>query len=189
MTAAASDELLSFRPMTRDDLGQLQTWLEQPHVAEWWGDPPDASETIAAVEAKYLPRIEGDHHVSPWIMEVDGQPVGFIQWYRVIDDPEYFPGLAVPPETTAIDLAIGDPDLLGQGYGRRLLLEFVHHVLRREAPDTRQVWIDPDVRNDRARRAYRGAGFHDTGIDLPDPEQPGQQRRLLRMVLADPIAR
>lgn len=187
--AASDDDLISFRPMGRDDLPQLGAWLEQPHVAEWWGDPPDASETVAAVEAKYLPRIQGEHHVSPWIMEVDGRAVGFIQWYLVRDDPDWWPGVDVPADTAAVDLAIGDGDLLGKGHGRRLLVEFIHHVLRHDAPEVRQVWIDPNPRNERACRSYLAAGFRDTGIVLPDPDQPGERRRLMRLLLSEPFPR
>ena len=172
--------------MLREDLPQLQAWLAEPHVAEWWDD---ASETIEGVEAKYAERTDGDHHVVPWIMEVEGKPVGFVQWYRVEDEAEWYPGVDIPPGTVALDMAIGDPAYLDQGHGRRLLLEFAHHVLRAAAPDSLEVWIDPDPRNERAVRSYRAAGFVDTGIDLPDPDHPGRVRRLMRMTWAGPAFR
>ncbi|HWJ96657.1 MAG TPA: GNAT family N-acetyltransferase [Acidimicrobiales bacterium] len=184
MTGRPRDEQLSFRPMVREDLPRLQAWITAPHVAQWWGD--DSSDTIQAVEAKYAERIDGTSSVSPWVMEIEGRPVGFIQWYRVEDEAEWYPGLAIPPGTVALDIAIGDADYVGKGHGRRLVLEFVHHVVRTTLPDCPEVWIDPDPRNERAVRAYRAAGFHDTGIDLPDPEHPGQVRRLMRMSWAGP---
>ena len=183
MTAAARDEQLSFRPMGRDDLPRLHDWLQQPHVAEWWDD---AAETIEGVEARYGERVEGTSPVTPWVVEVDGTPVGWVQWYRVADEAEWFPGVAIPPDTVALDLAIGDPAYVGKGHGRRILLEFVHHVVRTTMPGCPEVWIDPDPRNERAVRAYRAAGFHDTGIDLPDPDHPGQVRRLMKMSWAGP---
>ncbi|WP_426571670.1 GNAT family N-acetyltransferase [Aquihabitans sp. McL0605] len=178
MTPDRHDEQLSFRPMVLEDLPQLSAWLQEPHVAEWWDD---ASETVEGVEAKYRDRVEGEHPVEPWVMEVEGVPVGFVQWYRVEDEAEWYPGLAIPPGTVALDIAIGDPDYVGRGHGRRLVLEFVHHVLRARAPDSPEVWIDPNPRNLRAMRAYRAAGFTDTGIDLPDPDAPSEVRRLLTM--------
>ena len=179
-------EELSFRPMGREDVPQLRAWLAEPHVAEWWDD---ASETIEGVEARYDDLVAADHHVVPWIMEIEGKPVGWIQWYRIEDELEWYPGIDVPPGTVGIDLAIGDPDYVGQGHGRRLVLEFVHHVLRASAPDCPEVWIDPDPQNQRAVRAYRAAGFVDTGIDLPDLERPGGRRRLMRMTWAGPAFR
>lgn len=172
--------------MLRDDLPQLQAWLAEPHVAEWWDD---ASETIDGVEAKYQERVEGEHPVAPWVMEIEGKPIGFVQWYRVEDEAEWFPGVHIPPGTVAFDIAIGDPAYIDQGHGRRLVLEFVHHVLRAAAPDSTEVWIDPDPNNERAVRAYKAAGFADTGIDLPDPEHPGRVRRLMKLAWAGPTFR
>lgn len=184
MTPDRSDEQLSFRPMGREDLPQLQAWLAEPHVAEWWDD---ATETIEGVEAKYAERVDGVHHVTPWVMEIDTKPVGFVQWYCVEDEADWYPGVDIPPGTVAIDLAIGDPAYLDRGLGHRLVLEFVHHVLRPAAPDSPEVWIDPDPRNVRAISAYQKAGFTDTGIDLPDLDHPGRLRRLMCLRWAGPM--
>ena len=183
---AHHDDQLSFRPMGRDDLPRLFGWIAEAHVAEWW---LDGNETIEAVEARYSERVDGAHHVTPWIMEIEGVPVGFVQWYRVADEAEWFPGLTIPTGTVAVDIAIGDPEYVGKGHGRRLLLEFVHHVLRAAAPDSPEVWIDPNPRNERAVRAFRAAGFADTGLDLPDPQHPGEVRRLMRMTWPGPTFR
>ena len=186
MTTARRDEQLSFRPMVREDLPQLRSWLAEPHVAEWW---TDASDTFEGVEAKYDERIATEHPVAPWMMEVEGTAVGFVQWYWVEDEAEWFPGIAIPPGTVALDIAIGDPAYVGQGHGRRLLLEFVHHVLRAAAPQSSEVWIDPDPQNVRAVKAYAAAGFVDTGINLPDPEHPGHVRRLMKLTWPGPTFR
>ena len=186
MTPARDEDLLAFRPMVREDLPLLREWLSRPHVAEWWDT---GAETVAAVEARDGGRIGRTHPVQPWIFEVGGTAVGFIQWYRVEDEAAWYPGIEIPPHTVAMDLAIGDPQLIGKGLGRRVVLEFAHHVLRSLVPDSTEVWIDPNPRNERAVRAYRAAGFVDTGIDLPDLDDPLQVRRLLRMTWAGPTFR
>ena len=91
------------------------------------------------------------------VVELDGRAVGFLQWYRPEDEAEWYPGVNIPTGTAAVDMAIGDPDLIGQGLGRRVLLEFVHHVLRPTA-DPPEVWIDPDPRNARALLRQHGPG-------------------------------
>ena len=111
------------------------------------------------------------------------------QWERVEDEADGYPGRASRPGTVALDSAIGDPAYVGKGHGRRLVLEFVHHVLRTTMPDCPEVWIDPDPRNERAVRAYQAAGFTDTGIDLPDLDHPDQVRRLMKMSWAGPTFR
>ena len=186
MTPTHDEDLLAFRPMAREDLPLLREWLGRPHVAEWWDT---GSETFEAVEARYGERIGRTHPVQPWVFELGGRPVGFVQWYRVADEAKWFPGVDIPPETVAMDLAIGDPELIGKGLGRRVVLEFAHHVLRSLVPDSPEVWIDPNPRNERAVRAYRAVGFVDTGIDLPDPDNPAEVRRLMRMAWAGPTFR
>ena len=186
MTPTPAEAQLSFRPMALEDLPLLQTWLARPHVARWWDD---GAETVEAVEAAHGEHVGGDHHVTPWIAEADGTPFGFVQWYRVADEAEWFPGVEIPDGTMAIDLAIGEPDHLGIGLGKRMVLEFLHHVLRPAAPDSTEVWIDPNPTNERAVRTYESAGFHDTGIDLPDPDDPAAVRRLMRMTWAGPTFR
>jgi RimJ/RimL family protein N-acetyltransferase len=171
--------------MAPDDLALVHRWLGEAHVAEWWGE---ASPYETMVET-WSARVDGRDPVTPWMMEIEGVPVGFIQWYRVADEADWFPGVAIPDGTVAVDLAIGDPDYVGRGHGRRLLLEFCHHVLRSVAPDSPEVWIDPSPRNEAAIRSYQAAGFTDTGIDLPDPDRPGELRRLMRMAWAGPAFR
>jgi aminoglycoside 6'-N-acetyltransferase len=186
MTPTPAEAQLSFRPMALDDLPLFQRWMAEPHVARWWNG---GAETAEAVEAKYLERVSGDHHVTPWIAEADGTPFGFVQWYRVADEAEWFPDMEIPEATPAIDLAIGEPEFLGRGLGKRMVLEFLHHVLRPAAPDCTEVWIDPDPTNERAVRTYAAAGFHDTGVDLPNPDNPTAVRRLMRMTWAGPTFR
>jgi aminoglycoside 6'-N-acetyltransferase len=177
---------IAFRPMVRNDLPLLQQWIEEPHVAEWWDD---AEETFEAVRDRHGPGEITLQAVNPWVVELDGRPIGFLQWYFVEAHGEWFPGVDIPPRTVGLDIAIGDAAYVGRGLGRRVLLEFVHHVLRATVPDVAEVWVDPDPRNARALAAYRAAGFVDTGIDLPDPAQPGAQRRLLRLGWAGPTFR
>ena len=95
------EEQLSFRPMGPDDLPLLETWLAEPHVSRWWDE---ADETVAAVTAPPQP---GAVAVSPWIIELEARPVGFVQWYRVEPDDEWFPGLDIPAGTVGVDLALG----------------------------------------------------------------------------------
>lgn len=176
------DPDLRFRPMAVADLPLLRHWLAQPHVAEWWDD---AEEVVDAVEHPDDPQLPGPP-VHPWIMEVDGHDVGFLQWYRVEAD-EYYPDLDIPLDTVGIDLSIGEAEQLGRGIGRRVLPAFIAEVVLAAVPVCREVWIDPDTTNERARRAYAAAGFVDSGIDLPDPDSddPARRRRLMRMALDD----
>mgnify|MGYP002682221867 CR=1 FL=1 len=135
------------RVITCEDSAELQ--LQQPHVAEWWDD--DATETLGGVEAMYGERVAGTSVVTPWVMEIEGSAVGFIQWYRVEDEADWYPGVAIPPGTVALDVAIGDPAYVGQGHGRRL----VRHR-RTGGGDQHQRGADARRRQAAGRPRHRG---------------------------------
>jgi aminoglycoside 6'-N-acetyltransferase len=135
-----------FRPVTAADLPMLAAWLDRPHVAEWWDDVEDKVAEIR--EAMTDPSTE------PFIVELDGRPIGYIQCY----DPhaeEGHPYRDQPPGTLGIDQFIGEPDLVGIGHGSRLI-EPSWTACSRAAPSGRHR---PDPTNARAIRAYKNAGF------------------------------
>lgn len=171
------DDSITFRPLSVADLPQLASWLGAPHVAEWWGDEPTDPESV---EREYGPRAEGQQHVHMVIAELDGRPFGWLQWYRLGDEPEYALELDLDPAAVGIDMSIGEPDLVGRGLGRRTLRGLIEQVVRPAAPDLTDVFIDPDPANERAIRCYRAVGFVPTGDLLADPEHPGGQRLLMR---------
>jgi RimJ/RimL family protein N-acetyltransferase len=146
---------LSFRPLTLADLPMLRGWLEQPHCREWWGDPE--------VETGYVrDMIEGRDSTRPFIFEIGGAPVGYIQCWA-IRDARVEPWLSMAPwvrdlpdDAVGVDLSIGDAALLSRGIGSRVLRAFVAK-LRAEGHGT--IIIDPDPANTRAVHAYEKAGF------------------------------
>jgi len=144
-----------FKPMTADDLPLMRSWLETPHVAEWWGEPE--------TELGYIrDMIEGRDTTRPFIFSVDGEAAGYIQFWFVghhqnatwIADHPWLAEL--PSETVGVDLSIGDPNMLGQGVGSGVLRAFVERLLK---DGHRIIIIDPDPANRRAVRAYEKAGF------------------------------
>ena len=136
-------------------------WLNQPHWQRWWGEPnTEMAEIFEPTDTSW----------HGFIARLDDVPIGFIQHWRVgtaIDDGylEEAPWLSwFPRETRGIDLSIGPEELLGKGYGSRMLTQFVADVVEPLSPP--QIIIDPEVGNDRAIAAYRKAGF--TQLDRSD---------------------
>ena len=56
---------VTFRPCTPDDLPLLAGSLAQPHVARWWRQDPG----LVAVNAKYLPRLDGRDPTELFVLE------------------------------------------------------------------------------------------------------------------------
>jgi aminoglycoside 6'-N-acetyltransferase len=133
----------------------LRQWLNEPHMREWWGDPDEELGFIRDM-------VDGRDTTRPFLIVVDGDIVGYIQYWFVdhYQNEQWVrdnPWLAeLPPGTIGVDLSIGLPDRLSQGIGSAALAAFAAG-LRRDGRVT--IIIDPDSRNARAVRAYRKAGF------------------------------
>lgn len=145
---------ISFRPLSRSDFPLLQKWLSSPHVAAWWGDPPD----IAAVNEKYGPRIDGAQPTHVFVIEYQGRPVGWIQWYLWCDYPEHSLQLDAEPLSAGIDLAIGELAMMGLGLGPAAIREFLRQIVFAEKR-IESVITDPAEANVRSLRAFEKAGF------------------------------
>ncbi|TKW66754.1 MAG: acetyltransferase [Paracoccus denitrificans] len=162
---------LGFTPVTEDDLPLLRRWLATPHWREWWGD--DDAET-----ALWRDMISGRDSTRPFLFHLDGEPVGYIQYWFIRDarvEPwiTQAPWVAeLPDDAIGVDLSIGPADLLSRGIGARALAAFVAK-LRRDGHQT--IIIDPDPANARAIRAYEKAGFR------PIPEFEGRSGDCLLM--------
>ena len=145
-----------FRPISAADLPLLRTWLAQPHVREWWGDPDEQFGLVS-----------GDMNepaMDQYIVSTDEKPFGYLQCYRLTDWNICFG--PQPEETRGIDQMIGMPDMIGQGHGSGFIRVFIEGLLANGTP---RVVTDPDPENTRAIRAYEKAGFvRQHEVDTPD---------------------
>lgn len=162
---------IGFVPVAADHYPLLQTWLSEPHLQEWWGDPEEELSFIRDM-------VDGRDTTRPFLITLDGEPVGYIQYWFVghhqneqwIKDHPWLNEL--PAETIGVDLSIGSPENLSQGIGSTALTAFVA-ALRDQGYST--IIIDPDRSNARAVRAYMKAGFR------PLPHLGGQTGDVLIM--------
>ena len=100
----------SFRPVTEADLPMMAAWLAEPHMAEWWDDP----EVELAEIREHIDSIS----VEPLIIELDGQPIGYLQSYdpHLEDDHPY---RDQPFGTLGIDISIASPSWSASAMARR----------------------------------------------------------------------
>ncbi len=142
-----ADPRHAFRPATVRDLGRIEAWLREPHVAAWW---EDADRAIVAISA---------HLASPsvrtYIMAIDGREAGYLQSYDPHAEADH-PYQDQPQGTLGIDQFIGESDLVGCGHGPALIDEFARARFAEGVP---RIITDPNPANQRAVRAYAKAGF------------------------------
>ena len=146
---------ISFRPVTTNDLPILGEWLNYEHWRRYWGNPDEELELIRQMVA-------GHDTTRPFMFSVDGQVMGYIQYWFVGHHQNRswvnkYPWLqALPSEAVGIDLSIGKSKYLSKGIGTQTLNQFIERLS--QLGYTNFV-IDPDPQNKRAIRAYEKAGF------------------------------
>jgi aminoglycoside 6'-N-acetyltransferase len=169
--------ILTFRPLGHDDLQMLAGWIAAEHVARWWGEPAD----LAAVEAKYGPRIGGQGVAVEFVIELDDRPIGLIQRYRMTDHPEWDAAIGIP-RAAGIDYLIGEPGLTGQGLGPAMIAAFVPGVFD-AYPDLDVVVAAPQQANAASCRALEKSGFtlvHSGWLESDDPSDAGESHVYVR---------
>ena len=158
-------------------------------MARWWRERSD----LAAVEAMYGPLIDGSDPTEGFIAvragqeqrQGQGQPLAFLQRYRLDDNPLWQRAIAAAFAEGArrgepigsgagIDYLIGDQTMTGRGLGRQMIDAFVHLTWDRY-PDISAVVAAVDQGNEASWRALEGAAFLRTWGGVLDSDDPGDQ--------------
>ncbi|HJQ43287.1 MAG TPA: GNAT family N-acetyltransferase [Jatrophihabitantaceae bacterium] len=147
----AAADAVALRPLVENDLPLVEAWLRQPHLARWWLTASTVDDEIADIR-QYL---DGEPF-EVLMVELDGVPIGWCQWYRWWDDPDEAAELGVGPDDVGIDYGIGEPDVIGRGIGTALIAALVAHV-RRHTPAA--IVVEPDALNAASRRVLEKNGF------------------------------
>lgn len=145
----------SFRRLRDADIPALVIWMAADHAQPWFGDEPRSADLARQHYAKEL---AGTSATRMWIVELAGQPIGYVQDYPVVAYDDY----AVRVQdlhAVAFDYLIGEPDLVGRGLGAAMIGSFCRDVLCRDYPDAPRFIASPDVRNVRSIKALEKCGF------------------------------
>jgi aminoglycoside 6'-N-acetyltransferase len=124
-------------------------------VGLWWNERFD----LASLEAKYGPAIDGSEPIHVYVIQRDGAPIGWIQWYRWRDFPEHAIQVGAGPGSAGVDLAIGEVEMTGRGLGPAVIREFGTNYIFVNG-DVVSIVADPSASNTRSVSAFRKAGFN-----------------------------
>ncbi|HAT2000694.1 GNAT family N-acetyltransferase [Legionella pneumophila] len=153
---------ISFRRLSEQDFPLLIKWLETPHVKIWWDS--EVVWTLDKITQKYSSyvnqyKIENGKKKSifAFIIVLDKQPIGYIQYYDVCDF------LSLPAnkvfdfhKIAAIDFYLGEEPALRQGFGSAALRQFVQNIVFQQFD---AALVTPDIKNVSAIACYQKAGF------------------------------
>lgn len=126
------------REMIIEDLALFKKWLYLPHVAKWYHDPLD---WIAEVE-KQDSEFSWLHH---FIVEDNGKPIGFCQYYACQDSEEPWGGYTKLGGTYSVDYLIGDENYLKKGFGKQILESLTHKIMAHN--DAKRIVVEPEPEN------------------------------------------
>jgi RimJ/RimL family protein N-acetyltransferase len=175
------EPVFTFRPLVIADLELLHDWVNRPHVAEWWDGPM----TFEQVRDHYTPDIESPF-ISPMIAYLEGEPIGFIQWYDVMGVAPGWWDYETDPGARGCDQFLADGSRLNQGLGSQMVRQFVAHLF--SDPAVTKVQTDPSPENGRAIRAYEKAGFRRVG-NITTPDGPALLMVIRREEWTPPVIR
>jgi aminoglycoside 6'-N-acetyltransferase len=135
-------EHVTLRPITEADLDPLADIIQEPGVAEWWGESEEHDRLRENL------RMDG----AAWAIEFDGELAG---WLGFTEETE--------PEYPSVGL---DISLSGRFQGRGLGPDAVRAAIRWFADERghHRFTIDPAATNERAIRAYEAVGFKPVGV-------------------------
>jgi aminoglycoside 6'-N-acetyltransferase len=136
------------------DFACMAGWLSDPRVLEFY-EGRDRPFSLEMVRSSFDPVELDEDGVIATILEYQGQPAGYLQFYPTDGEEYQFTGMGT---VYGLDLFIGEPELWGRGIGTafvRLLLEYLFAVKNAD-----WVILDPHIDNPRAIRAYEKSGFH-----------------------------
>jgi aminoglycoside 6'-N-acetyltransferase len=138
------------REATQDDVAMLVGWHADPEVARYWDD-----ETFTEDEMRE--RL-GRPDVDSFVVEADGEPVGYLQAWWEEDEPL----------RGGIDMFLV-PAARGRGLGPDAAGALATHLLRDRG--WTQVTVDPYAWNDAAIHAWRRAGFEQVDDRAREPDE------------------
>jgi len=147
--------------------------MSAPHVERWWREETGGD----AIELRYGPTIDESDRTECFIVEYGGEPVGFVQRYRIGDNPDWQRSLAVagtPGDGAGIDYFIGVARLTGEGLGPQIIDRFVTDTWTRY-PDVPAIVVSVDRDNHRSWRALEKAGFRRTWTGFLESEDPSDE--------------
>ena len=164
MAYLAEDQELGIRRMreSEEDYGLLVKWLSDPEVAEYYEGRTKLYDREMVLD-KFGPYARGEEPVCPCIIEFEGAPIGYIQFYE--STPQELEAFRTPElldmsrydVVCGFDVFLGETAFWNRGIGTRavrLMAEYLFALKK-----AKLLVIDPQTWNKRAIRCYEKCGF------------------------------
>lgn len=141
---------LLLRQLREEDVDQFEKWLYTPHVAKWYHDPLDWIDEVKKRNGEF----SFLHH---FIVELDGKPIGFCQFYEYRHSGEDWHGNTDIYGTYSIDYLIGNAEYLGQGFGKEIIKLLIEKIKLQN--NAKRVIVQPEQENKASCNTLLSCGF------------------------------
>ncbi|MEI4770868.1 GNAT family N-acetyltransferase [Psychrobacillus sp. FJAT-51614] len=142
------------RKMKHSDFGLMVKWLNDPLVLEFYEETPFNSDKVSK---KYGPRVDGNHYVTPCIVEYKKVSIGYIQFYAIQESELKKYGYSVGQNVYGIDQFIGETQLWGKGIGTSMISMMLNYLSIKKSSSS--VILEVKSNNLRAISSYKKCGF------------------------------
>lgn len=142
--------MLQLRKLEDSDIGMFKEWLYREHVAKWYTNPSGWLNEVANRNTVY-------NWIKHLIVEKDGVPIGFCQYYDYALSGETWHGTMNIKDTYSIDYLIGETEYLGQGMGTDIVLLLLEEIKNKTA--AKKIIVQPENENKASRNTLLSAGF------------------------------
>lgn len=132
------------------DIILFEKWLYIPHVAKWYHDPLDWIDEVKKRNSEF----SFLHH---FIVELEGKPIGFCQYYEYHHSGEDWHGNIDITNTYSIDYLIGDTEYLGKGYGTAIIKALIEEIKLHNNPN--RIIVQPELENKASCNTLLSCGF------------------------------
>lgn len=150
MSEIVDKNMLSLRPVNKQDLPTIEVWLNKDYIKKWYGEPEE-----------WLSEIRNDSGDFDWLNHYmvlyKDMPIGFCQYYDCSKTPEGFEWDSEPQGTFCIDYLIGEELFLKKGLGSVIIQQLCDLIRTLENPV--QIIADPVPENIDSIKLLERNGF------------------------------
>lgn len=138
------------------DAALVHDWMNRPHVSPWW--------ELARPYEQIRDYLACLTHLWPWLVSTGGMPFGYVETYRVAEDP-LADNFSARSDDLGWHVLVGPQDMLGTGAPRLMGRAVLAYLLNQ----SERVVCEPDAKNERMLAFCGRLGHRHLGeVDLPE---------------------
>lgn len=164
-------ERLVFRPLSEEDIDDMLTWVNDPHII---GNIATFSLNYftAAEERRYVKKMQDsdeDHVFS--IFDKKGDYIGQIGIHQIYHRSR----------TGRLSVVIASKEDMGKGYGSEAIRRILDYAFASDGLNLHKVWLLVFESNERSYRTYERVGFVKEGVLREEYYHESHYHNMIRM--------